>query len=79
MENFNLKKFLVENKLTTNSKATNEEKGVQLSDPELAVRWWSRREPSEKQELLDKYLPQHKSDRMSSQDIYWLWLKQQKL
>lgn len=79
MENFNLKKFLVENKLTTNSKMLNEENGVQLSDPELAVRWWSRREPSEKQELLNKYLPQHSSDEMSSQDIYWLWLKQQKL
>jgi hypothetical protein len=55
------------------------EGGVQLSDPELAVRWWSRKEPSEKQDFLDKYLPQHKSDRMSPQDIYWLWKKQQKL
>ncbi len=55
------------------------EGGVQLSDPELAVRWWSRKESSEKQELLNKYLPKHSSDDMSSQDIYWLWKKQQKL
>jgi hypothetical protein len=34
MENFNLKKFLVENKLTTNSKMLNEEVGVPSIDYE---------------------------------------------
>jgi hypothetical protein len=55
------------------------ENGIQLSDPELAVRWWGRLEDNEKQELLDKYLPNFDSQKMDHNDIYWLWLKQQKL
>jgi hypothetical protein len=57
----------------------NAESGIQLSDPELAVRWWSRKESSEKQDLLNQYLPKHKINNISPQDIYWLWKKQQKL
>jgi hypothetical protein len=56
---------------------TNE--GLELSDPELAVRWWGRLEDVEKQELLNKYLPNFDSQRMNHNDIYWLWKKQQKL
>jgi hypothetical protein len=55
------------------------ENGIELSDPELAVRWWGRKNNEEKQELLNKYLPDFKSDDMNHQDIYWLWKKQQKL
>jgi len=55
------------------------EKGIELSDPELAVRWWGRLESEKKQELLNKYLPDFKMDKMNHQDIYWLWKKQQKL
>jgi hypothetical protein len=54
------------------------ESGIQLSDPELAVRWWGRKDDKEKQELLDKYLPKFKIDSMNHNDIYWLWKKQQK-
>lgn len=55
------------------------ENGIELSDPELAVRWWGRKNDEEKQELLNKYLPDFKIDDMNHQDIYWLWKKQQKL
>jgi hypothetical protein len=55
------------------------ENGIELSDPELAVRWWGRLRGEEKQELLNKYLPDFKMDKMNHQDIYWLWKKQQKL
>jgi len=55
------------------------ENGIQLSDPELAVRWWGRLEDEEKQKLLNKYLPNFKIDKMNHQDIFWLWKKQQKL
>jgi hypothetical protein len=56
---------------------TNE--GIQLSDPELAVRWWGRLEDKEKQELLNTHLPNFDSEKMNHNDIYWLWKKQQKL
>jgi len=55
------------------------ENGIELSDPELAVRWWGRLKSEKKQELLNKYLPDFKMDKMNHQDIYWLWKKQQKL
>jgi hypothetical protein len=55
------------------------ENGVELSDPELAVRWWGRRDEKEKQELLNKYLPDFNINNMNHQDIFWLWKKQQKL
>jgi len=55
------------------------ENGIELSDPELAVRWWGRLEKSKKQKLLNKHLPDFPMDKMSHQDIYWLWKKQQKL
>lgn len=55
------------------------ESGIELSDPELAVRWWGRKEEKEKQELLNKYLPDFKIDNINHQDIFWLWKKQQKL
>jgi len=55
------------------------ENGIELSDPELAVRWWGRKNEEEKQDLLDKYLPKFKPEKMNHQDIFWLWKKQQKL
>jgi hypothetical protein len=45
------------------------ENGIELSDPELAVRWWGRKNEEEKQDLLDKYLPNFKIDKMNHQDI----------
>jgi hypothetical protein len=53
--------------------------GVELSDPELATRWWSRLEKEEKQSLLNQYLPSRTVEKMDNDAIYWLWLKQQKL
>jgi len=55
------------------------ENGIELSDPELAVRWWGRLDANKKTELLDKYLPDFKIEDMNHQDILWLWKKQQKL
>jgi hypothetical protein len=53
--------------------------GVELSDPELVTRWWSRLEKEEKQSLLNQYLPSRTVEKMDNDAIYWLWLKQQKL
>jgi hypothetical protein len=55
------------------------ENGFELTDPELAVRWWGRKNNEEKQELLTKYLPGFKIDDMNHNSIFWLWKKQQKL
>jgi hypothetical protein len=77
MNNFDLKKYLIENKVTKNSRLV--ENGIELSDPELAIRWWGRKNEEEKQDLLDEYLPDFKIDEMNRRDIFWLWKKQQKL
>jgi antitoxin component of MazEF toxin-antitoxin module len=53
--------------------------GVQLTDRELAVRWWGRRSVEEKQDILKEHLPLHNIDNMDYESVYWVWLKQQKL
>ena len=55
------------------------EDNIELSDPELAVRWWGRMKDDKKQELLNKYLPKFLTKDMNNKDIYWLWKKQQSL
>ena len=55
------------------------EDNIELSDPELAVRWWGRMKDDKKQELLNKYLPKFLIKDMNNKDIYWLWKKQQSL
>ena len=53
--------------------------GVQLTDRELSVRWWSRLSVEEKGAILKEYLPSHDIGIMDYESIYWVWLKQQKL
>jgi hypothetical protein len=53
--------------------------GVQLTDPELAIRWYNRLEPSEKESIVSEYLPSYRPDELSNEDKYWLWRAQQKL
>jgi hypothetical protein len=53
--------------------------GVQLTDPELAIRWYNRLEPSEKESIVAEYLPSYRPDELSNEDKYWLWRAQQKL
>lgn len=55
------------------------EDNIELTDPELAVRWWGRMKDDKKQELLNKYLPKFLIKDMNNKDIYWLWKKQQSL
>jgi hypothetical protein len=55
------------------------ENGIQLTDRELAVRWWGRRSEEEKKVLLETYLPSYKINSVSYETMYWIWLKQQKL
>jgi hypothetical protein len=51
----------------------------ELTDPELAIRWYDRLEDDKKQSLLKLYLPSFKPNDLSNEDKYWLWKKQQKL
>lgn len=53
--------------------------GIQLTDRELAIRWYHRLSGVEKLTLLDKYIPSFSPDELSDENKYWLWLKQQKL
>lgn len=53
--------------------------GVQLSDRELAVRWWGRKSIEEKMDLLKTFLPKFKIENIDYETMYWIWLRQQKL
>ena len=53
--------------------------GAQLTDRELAIRWYSRLSNEEKVALLDEYLPSFKPDVLTDENKYWLFLAQQKL
>lgn len=53
--------------------------GVQLTDQELAVRWWGRLTIDEKKNILNSYLPSCSVDNMTYENMYWVWLKKQKL
>ena len=55
------------------------ENGIQLTDRELAVRWWGRRSEEEKRVLLETYLPSYEISSVTYETMYWIWLKQQKL
>jgi hypothetical protein len=55
------------------------ENGIQLTDRELAVRWWGRRSEEEKKVLLETYLPSYEISSVTYETMYWIWLKQQKL
>lgn len=51
--------------------------GIQLLDSELAVRWWLRLEDTEKQSLLNKYLPNFTIEQMTYGDMFWVWKQKQ--
>jgi len=55
------------------------ENGIQLTDRELAVRWWGRRSEEEKKVLLETYLASQEVRSVNYEAMYWIWLKQQKL
>jgi hypothetical protein len=52
------------------------ENGIQLTDRELAVRWWGRLSTEEKESVLNTYLPNYSND-VNYETMYWIWLKQQ--
>jgi hypothetical protein len=47
--------------------------GVQLTDRELAVRWYSRLTNEENLALLEKYLPSFTSNELTDENKYWLF------
>jgi hypothetical protein len=51
--------------------------GVQLTDRELAVRWWGRLTDEEKQSILSVHLLSFEIKRMDYETMYWVWLKKQ--
>jgi hypothetical protein len=53
--------------------------GVQLTDRELAIRWYSRLTNEEKVALLEEHLPSFTPDVLTDENKYWLFLAQQKL
>jgi hypothetical protein len=53
--------------------------GVQLTDRELAIRWYSRITEDTKLALLGEYLPSFTPSELTDENKYWLFLAQQKL
>jgi hypothetical protein len=52
--------------------------GVQLTDRELAIRWYGRLSDAEKLALLEEYIPSFSPEALTDENKYWLWLKQQR-
>jgi hypothetical protein len=52
--------------------------GVQLTDRELAIRWYGRLSNAEKLTLLEEYIPSFSPEALTDENKYWLWLKQQR-
>ena len=52
---------------------------VQLTDRELAIRWYSRLTNEENLALLEEYFPSFTPDVLTDENKYWLFLAQQKL
>ena len=53
--------------------------GVQLTDRELAVRWWDRLSNQEQRDYLNQHLPSFSIDEIDYETQYWIWLKKQTL
>jgi homoserine acetyltransferase len=56
---------------------TKRESGGQLTNFELAVRWWGGLSVKEKQAILNEHLPSYDIGNMNNEYVYWVWLKQQ--
>jgi hypothetical protein len=50
--------------------------GVQLTDRELAIRWWGRLSTTEQEEVLSNSKLTIRE--IDYETMYWLWLNQQK-
>lgn len=50
---------------------------MELTDKEIAVRWWDRRNTQEQYELLNKYLWRNDFNNLSNDDKYWIWKQNQ--
>jgi hypothetical protein len=50
-----------------------------LTDKELALRWWNRLSPKERDFYMDKYLPSFTEKNLTQAEIFWVWGKQQAL
>ena len=55
------------------------ENGFELTDRELAVKWWSALSDETKVAVLETYAPGLLNNNVSYENMYWLWLKQQTL
>ena len=53
---------------------------MELTDRELAIRWWDRRTSEEKLELTKELkIPRTNLDSLTGSEIEYVWRKQQKL
>jgi hypothetical protein len=52
---------------------------MELTDRELALRWWDRLTIKEKDFYMKKYLPSFTEKNLTSAEIFWVWGKQQAL
>ena len=55
------------------------DKGIQLTDQELAVKWWNNLPEGIKSAVLETYTPSLSIEQVGYADMYWYWLKQQTL
>jgi len=56
---------------------TKRESGAQLTNFELALRWWDGLSVKEKEAILKEHLPSYGIGNMNNEYVYWVWLKQQ--
>ena len=50
---------------------------MELTDRELAIRWWGRRTTEEKQELVKQaQIPRENIDSFTGREIEWIWRNQ---
>lgn len=52
---------------------------MELTDRELALRWWNRLSIKEKDFYMEKYLPSFTEKNLTNAEIFWVWGKQQAL
>lgn len=53
--------------------------GTELTDKELAVRWWNRLSDNIQNEYIIKEFPELIMEDLDTDTVHWIWLKKQQL
>jgi hypothetical protein len=70
---------LIDEQLVNNIIEIKQNAGAQLTDPELAVRWYNRLSSDEKFKVVQDFLSGFNPEKLSDNEKYWVWKKNQKL